>query len=153
MSQQGLGFRPCVLVIDDDRAVCDVIVRLLERAGFQGIGAYGGIDGVNVAEEAAPDLILVDLQMEGVDGRITLRLLRAQVPATIIVAFTGLLIRDEPLLYEGFDAVIRKPVGVFELVQHIAGALEAGGRLCRHSVQPAELLSAASSRLPLPNVA
>ena len=147
MSQPNQPYRPSVLIIDDDTAVCDVVARLLRRAGLRAIGVYDGLASVRTAERARPDLILVDLCMGGVDGRITLRLLRAQVPPTVILAFTGLLIPDEPLLYEGFDGVVRKPVLAFELVEQITRALDGASTLRGSGIGPGDLLAFASQRL------
>jgi CheY-like chemotaxis protein len=143
MSERKQSYHPSILVIDDDMPVRDVMVRLLRRAGLRATGACDGLTGVRAAERTRPDLILLDLCMDGVDGRITHRLLRSQVPATVILAFTGLLISDEPLLYEGFDGVIRKPVLSFELVEQVTRALDnAWARRGRDS-RPAGLLAVA----------
>lgn len=138
---------PHVLVIDDDRAVCDVVVRILRRAGFDATATYDAVSGVRAAEDTGPDLILVDLKMEHVDGLMALRLLRAQAPTCVILAFTGALIDDEPLLFEGFDGVIHKPIFAFDLVERVVHALDSAATVRRRGLNPAELLSNASQRL------
>jgi len=147
MPQLQQTYRPSVLVIDDDAVVCDVAVRILLRAGLHAFHASGGLAGVRVAERVRPDVILVDLCMGGVDGRITLRLLRSQVAPAIILAFTGLLIDDEPLHYEGFDGVIRKPVLAIELVEHITRALDSARALDGREMRAEDLLASAAQRL------
>lgn len=138
---------PHVLVIDDDRAVCDVVVRILRRAGLHATARYDAVSGVRAAEDTGPDLILVDLRMERVDGLVALRLLRAQAPTCVIIAFTGDLIDDEPLLYEGFDGVIHKPIFAFDLVERIVHALDSAASPRQRGLRSAELLSRASQRL------
>lgn len=128
-----------VLVIDDDRAVCDVVLHILRRSGFEALGAYDGASGFEIARTAAPDLIVLDVKMPELDGLDTLGRLRGD-PATkdmVVVAFTGLVIDEESLIFRGFDDVILKPILAMDLVERLTRALHsASGR------RPAERLSA-----------
>lgn len=133
-----------VLVIDDDRAVCDVVLHVLRRGGFQAFGAYDGITGLEAAREHAPDLILLDVKMPQPDGLETLARLREKgsTRAIAVVAFTGLVIDSESLRFRGFDDVILKPIFAFDLMERITRVLRdrpAGGRSSR---RPSDLLSA-----------
>jgi CheY-like chemotaxis protein len=62
--------RPLVLVIDDDDAIREGIVDLLEEEGFTAVGASNGMDALNFLAESAqvPSLILLDLMMPVLDG-------------------------------------------------------------------------------------
>jgi CheY-like chemotaxis protein len=62
--------RPLVLVIDDDEAIREGIVDLLEEEGFAAIGAANGMEALNFLAESkrVPSLILLDLMMPVVDG-------------------------------------------------------------------------------------
>jgi len=62
--------RPLVLVIDDDDAIREGIVDLLEEEGFAAVGASNGMDALNFLAESArvPSLILLDLMMPVLDG-------------------------------------------------------------------------------------
>lgn len=60
------GFR--ALAIDDDPASLDLMAAMLEPAGYELLKAGGGAEGIARAEESQPDLILLDLMMEEVDG-------------------------------------------------------------------------------------
>jgi CheY-like chemotaxis protein len=133
-----------VLVIDDDRAVCDVVLHILRRAGFEAVGAYDGITGLRMALEGSPDLIVMDVKMPELDGLETLSRLRED-PATrdiIVVAFTGLVIDDESLRFRGFDDVILKPILAVDLVERLTRAVSNGSAAGRLRARPAELLSA-----------
>jgi CheY-like chemotaxis protein len=115
-----------VLVIDDDRAVCDVVLHILRRAGFEAIGAYDGATGLQIAREVSPDLVVLDVKMPELDGLETLTRLRED-PSTkhvVVVAFTGLVIDDEALRFRGFDDVILKPILAGDLVERLTRALE-----------------------------
>jgi CheY-like chemotaxis protein len=62
--------RPLVLVIDDDDAIREGIVDLLEEEGFVAVGASNGMDALNFLAESeqVPSLILLDLMMPVLDG-------------------------------------------------------------------------------------
>jgi two-component system response regulator TrcR len=128
-----------VLVIDDDRAVCDVVLHILRRAGFQATGTYDGVTGVKEARAIVPDLIVLDVKMPDNDGLQTLTQLRENSATRhiVIVAFTGLVIDEQSLRFRGFDEVILKPILACDLVERLGRVLkERGQRL------PADQLSA-----------
>lgn len=140
-----------VLVIDDDRAVCDVVLHILRRAGFEATGTYDGITGVKTARESRPDLILLDVKMAELDGLQTLAQLREH-PSTkeiIVIAFTGLEIEDEALRFRGFDDVILKPILAADLVERLARTLHDHSVSGRWKKQPSELLSAMWRRVSI----
>jgi CheY-like chemotaxis protein len=133
-----------VLVIDDDRAVCDVVLHILRRAGFHAVGAYDGLTGLETARVHAPDLILLDVKMPEFDGLQTLGRLREN-PSTreiVVIAFTGLELDGESLRSRGFDDVILKPILAFELVERITRALSARAAPGEGQKRPSDLLSA-----------
>ena len=88
---------PLVLVIDDAEDLRALVAELLEANGFRVTSAKNGFEGVRVAVESTPDVILMDLGMPGMDGLETARLLKKQpVTAAIpIVAFTGQSVADD----------------------------------------------------------
>jgi CheY-like chemotaxis protein len=61
-----------VLVVDDSPFIVDVFVTMLERGGYQAIAAYSGEEGLEILKTVAPDLILLDIMMEPMDGWETL---------------------------------------------------------------------------------
>jgi len=104
---------PLVLIIDDAEDLRLVVAEFLETQGFRVTTVKNGFEGVRVAVESKPDVILMDLDMPGMDGLETARLLKRQsVTAAIpIVAFTGqTLLNDLPRLQAcGFTDLISKP--------------------------------------------
>jgi signal transduction histidine kinase/CheY-like chemotaxis protein len=68
---------PTVLVIDDDDATCRVIRRMLERDGFDPACAHDGEEGIRLARQLRPALILLDVLMPGTDGLAVLKRLKA----------------------------------------------------------------------------
>jgi CheY-like chemotaxis protein len=80
-----------VLVIDDDPDVCSLVSAMLEPAHYEVHGAEAGESGVVLANEQVPDLILLDLQMPGIDGYQVCRLLKqgertARIPIVMLTA-------------------------------------------------------------------
>jgi CheY-like chemotaxis protein len=111
---------PLVLVIDDAEDLQVQVADLLESNGFRVTSAKNGFEGVRVAVDSRPDVILMDLAMPGMDGLETARLLKRQaVTAAIpIVAFTGqTVLNDLPRIQAcGFAELIMKSHDPLELV-------------------------------------
>lgn len=129
-----------VLVVEDDLALSDVVSFTLRRAGYEVLAAYDGLAGFELFEQASPDLILLDLNLPGLDGMGVCRRVRAvsRVPI-IILSVRG---EDEAVvrgLEQGADDYVVKPFSPTQLVariravmrragiQETPGVLEAGG--------------------------
>jgi two-component system, NtrC family, nitrogen regulation response regulator NtrX len=78
-----------ILVIDDEAAIRDSLQMILEYEGYEVLTAATGEDGIAQAERAAPDLILLDVKMPGMDGLEVLQRLRHIVEVTPIVVISG----------------------------------------------------------------
>ena len=57
-----------ILVIEDEKAIADILVFNLQREGYDTLVAYDGTEGLRCALEEAPDLILLDVMLPGMDG-------------------------------------------------------------------------------------
>jgi CheY-like chemotaxis protein len=109
------GDTPDVLVIDDDEDVRWAIVELLQLLGFVAIGAMNGVEGLRLAAERSPKVILLDLRMPVMNGWQFLDQRRqiaalASIPLAVVTA--------EPVAVPlGVDvqALVRKPIGEEEL--------------------------------------
>ncbi len=117
-----------ILVVDDDAMNLRLAAAALEQAGHEALRANGGAEGIEVALAHAPDLVLMDVQMPGVDGVSALKCLRAEPrTATLkVVAFTALAMNGdaERLLAEGFDGYLEKPIRYKEFLASVAALLE-----------------------------
>src|SRR5215467_485242 len=60
--------KPRILVIDDEGAIRDSLKMTLEYEGYEFVGAATGQEGLALAEREAPDLVLLDVKMPGMDG-------------------------------------------------------------------------------------
>lgn len=113
-----------ILVIEDEDAIRNNILELLEAENFEAIGAENGYTGIRMAQESYPDLIICDILMPDIDGYTVLTELR-QDPATEIIPFiflTAKTDRDDLRLGMelGADDYITKPCTPTELLSAIA---------------------------------
>jgi two-component system cell cycle response regulator DivK len=105
-----------ILVVEDNPVNLKLVRDVLTFAGYDVIEAQSGEDGLRVAQESPPDLVLMDLQLPGMDGTETLFRMRegplgSQVP---VVAVTALAMAEdkERAARAGFDGYIEKPISV-----------------------------------------
>ena len=117
-----------ILVIDDDARNLRLAVTALGQAGYEVLSAEGGAEGIEAALAHAPDLVLMDVQMPGMDGVAALRRLRAEprTAALKVAALTALAMKGdaERLRAEGFDGYLEKPIRYKEFLASVAALLE-----------------------------
>ncbi|HEX5097630.1 MAG TPA: response regulator [Acidimicrobiia bacterium] len=104
-----------ILVIEDTAANRALATKLLQAAGHDVLSAETATDGMALAREQLPDLVLLDLGLPDMDGWQALRELRADhgpVAKLRIVAFTAhaMVGDDERALAAGFDEYLSKPI-------------------------------------------
>ncbi len=143
VSDPGTAERPRVLVADDDGSLRRMLARTLEAEGFEVALAVDGGDALAQAERAAPDVIVLDVAMPGVDGLAACRRLRAKGLGTPILMLTARdAVSDRVAgLEAGADDYLVKPFAVAELVARL------GALLRRHGDASGQLLSYADLTL------
>ena len=103
-----------IVLVDDDSTNIELASAILEQAGHQVQRASSGEAGIAMASATLPDLVLLDVQMPGMDGVEALRRLRAdaRTAGLKVVALTALAMKGdrERLLAAGFDAYVEKPI-------------------------------------------
>lgn len=114
-----------VLVVEDNRDCADSLRVLLELMGHEAAVAYTGPDGVRAAKEWAPDAVLCDLGLPGLDGFAVARQLRSD-PSTaraLLVAVTGYAAEDDrrKAAAAGFDHLVAKPADPADLSRLLTG--------------------------------
>ena len=119
-----------VLVVEDNDKNLKLTRVILEYAGFTVAVATTGEDAVAQAEMTVPDIILMDLQLPGIDGMEALRQLRAS-PRTAdipVVAVTAQAMKQdrERVLQAGFDGYVEKPISVRAFPEQVRGFLSGG---------------------------
>ena len=117
-----------ILVVDDDAMNLRLAAAVLEQAGHEVLSAEGGAKGIEAAMAHTPDLVLMDVQMPGMDGISALKHLRAEprTAALKVAALTALAMKGdrERLLAEGFDGYLQKPIHYKEFLASVAALLE-----------------------------
>lgn len=122
MSQGGL-----VLVVDDQEDIREMARLVLADAGFEAVAAPSGEEALRLARSRRFDLVLLDINMPGLDGWTTLKLLRAD-PAAGSPAVAMFSVKSEvrdkvTSLQDGAVDFISKPFAVDELVSRVTRIL------------------------------
>ena len=119
-----LSTRPTVLVVDDSLESLSFVTDALEETGFTVLVAVDGSSALRAADEATPDIILMDAVMPGMDGFETCRRLKrnARVSAVPVIFMTGL--SETEHIVQGFAAggvdYVTKPIVPEELIARLA---------------------------------
>lgn len=113
-----------VLCIEDEEEMIDLIKLILERKGFEVLGAVGGKEGLEVIRREMPDLILLDLMMPEVDGWEVFRQMRADerlkdIPVIVVTAKAQSIDKVLGLHIAKVDDYVTKPFGPQELLRSI----------------------------------
>ena len=117
-----------ILIVEDNEKNLKLVRDVLQVKGFSTIEAGSAEDGIKLAAERKPDLILMDIQLPGMNGIDALKALRAdQATASIpIVAVTASVMQQDRTLImaAGFDGYIGKPINIKEFLDAVRTALE-----------------------------
>jgi DNA-binding response OmpR family regulator len=113
-----------ILCIEDEKEMIDLMRLILERRGFDFVGAEGGEEGLDKIRAEKPDLILLDLMMPGVDGWEVYRQLKAdqELKATPVIVVTAKAQSIDKVLglhIARVEDYITKPFGPQELLESI----------------------------------
>ncbi|HTI76226.1 MAG TPA: response regulator [Mycobacterium sp.] len=118
---------PRILVVEDNPLNLKLARDVLTFANYDVIEAQSGEDALRVAQETPPDLVLMDLQLPGIDGTETLHRLRESTlgPDVPVVAVTALAMAEDKdrAARAGFDGYIEKPISVRALPGQIEAFL------------------------------
>ncbi len=116
-----------VLVVDDNLETAVLLSLLLKRMGFEVITADNGLDGLGWCEQLAPDVVLLDLGMPGMDGFDMCRMIRTlpwgQEARVIAVTAFGNAEDRMRTRQAGFDIHLVKPVNAEDLSRAIGSPL------------------------------
>jgi CheY-like chemotaxis protein len=120
-----------ILIIEDNVKNLKLVRDVLQFHGYSILEAETGEAGISLAREQRPALLLMDVQLPGMDGRAALKILKAD-PNTQhipIIALTAFAMKGdrESLQAEGFDDYMAKPIDIKELPKVVERHLQ--GRL------------------------
>jgi two-component system cell cycle response regulator DivK len=116
-----------ILVVEDNPLNLKLVRAVLENAGFRVTAALTAEEAIVAAVADPPDLVLMDLQLPGMDGYAGLLALRADpsTRAIPVLAVTALAMRQdrERVQRAGFDGYIEKPISVRDLPDQVRAVL------------------------------
>ena len=119
-----------ILAVEDDAIILNLIVILLERAGYEVIQAASAEEGISFAKDHALDLILMDVALPGLDGLEATRLLKStegtrHVP---VIALTAQAMKEDidNAFRAGCDGFIVKPISTVGFLEQVARFLKEG---------------------------
>ena len=119
----GIGEGRLILIVEDNERNMKLARDVLQFHGFQTLETVNGEDGVTMAREHHPDLILMDISLPGIDGVEATRQLKGE-PATAsipIVALTASVLQADRARFEeaGFVGLIAKPIDVLAFPEQV----------------------------------
>jgi two-component system cell cycle response regulator DivK len=120
-----------ILIVEDNAQNLKLARDLLQVHGYRTIEAETGEDGVALAGERAPDLVVMDIHLPGISGIEALAKIRAR-PATRaipVIAFTASVMPQDrnDIIAAGFDAFVSKPINIEVFLGAITAALAKRG--------------------------
>jgi CheY-like chemotaxis protein len=126
---------PVVFVVDDDHALCELVISMLSRTGFKVVAAFDGPTGIETARDAYPAVILLDMMMPGLNGIGTCERLKqnpvlADIPVVGMTAF-GDLKYAEKVFRAGAEFFLPKPFRAESPLRVVRPARETAERQSR----------------------
>ena len=125
MTQGGNSEQPLVLVVDDNERNRRLAVDVLQKAGFLTLEAMTAAEGIALADQHLPDVVLMDIKLPDMDGATAARTLAegadtARIP---VVALTALRLgsSDDWLHASGFAGYVEKPIDVRAFPAQVRG--------------------------------
>jgi two-component system cell cycle response regulator DivK len=114
-----------VLIVEDNEMNMKLFRDVLQATGYRTLEATTGEDALELAAAHAPDLVLMDIQLSGIDGVEAFRRLRGdeRTAGLCVVALTAQAMTGdrERFLEAGFEGYISKPIDVPEFIRAVKG--------------------------------
>ena len=118
--------RPSILLVDDEVAFANNLLKLLSKRGYDVVVVYNGADAVNMVGEKEFDVIILDMKMPGMDGIATLKEIKKKAPNVEVVILTGhgsIESGIEGMQLGAFDFLM-KPVRIDDLQEKVSEAYQ-----------------------------
>jgi len=121
-----------VLIVEDNDKNLKLVRDVLQVKGYETIEAGTAEDGIELARSRKPDLVLMDIQLPGMNGIDALKVLRADTSTAhipVIAVTASVMQQDRNLITEaGFDGYIGKPINLREFIDTIRAMLARGAK-------------------------
>ena len=119
-----------ILIVEDNAKNMKLVRDILQHKGWQTLEAVTGEDGVRLALEHKPDLVLMDIQLPDIDGITALRRIREDksLDAVPVLAVSASVMPDEQrqIVSSGFDAYLTKPISLKPFIATVERFLQDG---------------------------
>jgi two-component system cell cycle response regulator DivK len=117
-----------VLIVEDNEKNMKLARDVLQAKGYSTVEAVTGEEGVKLAKERKPDLVLMDIQLPGISGIEAFRQIRADAKtrAIPVIALTASVTPTDrtAITAAGFDAFLGKPINLKEFVETVRRLVE-----------------------------
>ena len=113
-----------ILIVDDEKAIVDILNHNLKREGYETVVAYDGAEAIDVYQQEKPDLVLLDVMLPKNDGYSVCKTIRqtANIPIIMVTAKEDVV--DKVIGLElGADDYITKPFSVREVIARVKANL------------------------------
>ena len=112
-----------ILIVEDNEKNLKLVRDVLQHKGYETIEAMTGLEGVRLALERKPDIILMDIQLPDIDGITALGQIRSdpQAGRIPVIAVSASVMPDDQqrIVASGFDAYITKPINVKSFIETV----------------------------------
>jgi two-component system cell cycle response regulator DivK len=119
-----------ILIVEDNEKNMKLVRDILQHKGHATLEAVTGGEGVRLALERRPDLVLMDIQLPDIDGIEALRRIRAEpaLDAVPVLAVSASVMPDEQhkIVTSGFDAFVTKPINLKQFLDTVQRFLAEG---------------------------
>ena len=118
-----------ILAVDDERPIAELLRVSLNRAGYECVCAYDGLEAADRIEKESFDLILLDVMLPGIDGFELMDYIRSTgIPVIFLTAKNAVSDRVKGLRMGAEDYMV-KPFDILELLARVEGVLRRHGKL------------------------
>jgi len=112
-----------ILIVEDNEKNLKLLRDVLRFKGYETLEAMTGTEGVRLARERNPDLVLMDIQLPDIDGVTALAQIRADASTRDmpVIAVSASVMPDEQqrIVASGFNAYVKKPISVKSFVETV----------------------------------
>ena len=119
-----------ILIVEDNEKNMKLVRDILQHKGHTTLEATTGEEGVRLALERRPDLVLMDIQLPGIDGVEALRRIRAdsRLDAVPVIAISASVMPDDQrhIVASGFEAFLTKPISLKPFLATVERFLKQG---------------------------
>lgn len=118
-----------ILVIDDEEAVCGFFEKILSEKGYEVISALDARAGLRLVKKLKPDLVIIDMNMPGINGMEGLRLIKetGDIPVIIVTGYGTMETVREAMRLGAYD-YLTKPFDLDMVLSTVSGGLKTGSR-------------------------